>query len=112
MKRIDLDGKVTGVYADYHYVGTGDIGGAVSEESVKLLEATVTKGMASLPTFGGRGGRGARPDRSAGAAAESARSDGRRAGSRGDFRAADQMFKRHQARYDRRGCRNTRAIWN
>ena len=28
MKRIELDGKVTGVYADYHYVGTGDIGGA------------------------------------------------------------------------------------
>jgi alpha-mannosidase len=58
VKRIDLDGKVTGVYADYHYVGTGDIGGAVSETSVKLLEATVTKGMASLPTFAGRGGRG------------------------------------------------------
>src|SRR5580698_11484329 len=28
VKRIDLDGKVTGVFADYHYVGTGDIGGA------------------------------------------------------------------------------------
>jgi alpha-mannosidase len=58
VKRIDIDGKVTGVYADYHYVGTGDIGGAVNEQSVKLLEATVTKGMASLPTPGGRGGRG------------------------------------------------------
>ena len=33
VKRIDLDGKVTGVYADYHYVGTGDIGGAVNEQS-------------------------------------------------------------------------------
>ncbi len=60
VKRIDLDGKVTGVFADYKYVGTGDIGGSVSESSVKLLEATVTKGMASLPTFGGRGGRGGR----------------------------------------------------
>ena len=30
VKRIDLDGKVTGVFADYHYVGTGDIGGARS----------------------------------------------------------------------------------
>ncbi len=30
-KRIDFDGKVTGVYADYHYVGTGDIGGATEE---------------------------------------------------------------------------------
>ena len=29
-----LDGKVTGVYADYHYVGTGDIGGAADEETV------------------------------------------------------------------------------
>jgi alpha-mannosidase len=47
--RIDLDGSVTGVYADYHYIGTGDIGGAVDEESVKLLEATVTKGEATLP---------------------------------------------------------------
>ena len=47
--RINLDGKVTGVYADYHYIGTGDIGGAVDEESVKLLEAMVTKGEAVLP---------------------------------------------------------------
>src|SRR6202140_1050531 len=27
-KRIDIDGSATGVYADYHYIGTGDIGGA------------------------------------------------------------------------------------
>jgi alpha-mannosidase len=47
--RIDLDGKVTGVFADYHYIGTGDTGGAVNEESVRLLEATVTKGEAALP---------------------------------------------------------------
>src|SRR5579859_6036786 len=51
-KRIDLDGSVTGVYADYHYIGTGDIGGAVDEESVKLLEATVTHGEAVLPPSG------------------------------------------------------------
>jgi len=48
-KRIDIDGKVTGVYADYHYIGTGDIGGATNEESVKLLEATVTQGEAVIP---------------------------------------------------------------
>jgi alpha-mannosidase len=48
-KRIDIDGKATGVYADYHYIGTGDIGGAVDEESVRLLEATVTHGEAVLP---------------------------------------------------------------
>jgi len=60
VKRIDLDGKVTGVYADYKYVGTGDIGGAVAEPSVKLLEAIVTKSTTVLPTPG-RGGRGQQP---------------------------------------------------
>ena len=48
-KRIDLDGKVTGVFADYHYVGTGDIGGATQESTVKLLEAIVTKSDTVLP---------------------------------------------------------------
>ncbi len=48
--RINIDGKATGVFADYHYVGTGDIGGATNEESVKLLEAIVTGGEAVLPT--------------------------------------------------------------
>ena len=55
-KRIDLDGKATGVYADYHYIGTGDIGGAVDEESVKLLEATVTQGEAVIPPPGPNAG--------------------------------------------------------
>jgi alpha-mannosidase len=50
VKRIDLDGKVTGLYADYHYVGTGDIGGATEESTVKLLEAIVTKSETVLPT--------------------------------------------------------------
>ncbi len=49
-KRIDLDGQVTGVFADYHYVGTGDIGGATRESSVKLLEAIVTKSETVLPS--------------------------------------------------------------
>jgi alpha-mannosidase len=49
VSRIQLDGEVTGLFADYHYVGTGDIGGAVDEESVKLLEAMVTQGEAQLP---------------------------------------------------------------
>ena len=48
--RIDIDGKATGVFADYHYIGTGDIGGATNEESAKLLEAMVTGGQAILPT--------------------------------------------------------------
>ncbi len=49
-KRIDLDGKVTGVFADYHYVGTGDTGGATQESTVKLLEAIVTKSETVLPS--------------------------------------------------------------
>ncbi|GAC1356156.1 MAG: glycoside hydrolase family 38 C-terminal domain-containing protein [Acidobacteriaceae bacterium] len=49
VQRIDLDGKVTGVFADYHYVGTGDIGGATEEASVKLLEAIVDKAETTLP---------------------------------------------------------------
>jgi alpha-mannosidase len=49
VSRINLDGKVSGVYADYHYIGTGDIGGATDEESVKFLEALATKGSIVLP---------------------------------------------------------------
>lgn len=49
VSRINIDGKVTGVYADYHYVGTGDNGGATDEETVKMLEAIVTKGKIVLP---------------------------------------------------------------
>jgi alpha-mannosidase len=47
--RVDHNGKVSGVYTDYHYFGTGDIGGTPDEESVKRLEAIVTKGSVSLP---------------------------------------------------------------
>jgi alpha-mannosidase len=50
VKRIDLDGKVTGIFADYHYVGTGDIGGATQEATVKLLEAIIDKSETVLPT--------------------------------------------------------------
>jgi alpha-mannosidase len=47
--RVENNGKLTGVYTDYHYYGTGDIGGSPDESSVKLLEATVTHGNAGLP---------------------------------------------------------------
>ncbi len=50
VQRIDLDGKVTGVYADYKYIGTGDFGGATQESTVKLLEAIVTQSNTALPT--------------------------------------------------------------
>jgi alpha-mannosidase len=54
--RIQLNGQVTGVYADYKYVGAGDIGGSVEEYTAKLLEALVTKSETVLPVLGGRGG--------------------------------------------------------
>ncbi|HZU22665.1 MAG TPA: alpha-mannosidase, partial [Terriglobales bacterium] len=48
--RVDYNGKVTGVYADYHYVGIGDTGGSPHESSVEMLEAIVTgKRMPILP---------------------------------------------------------------
>ena len=47
--RLNLDGKVTGVYADYHYVGTGDVGGSPNEFSVKMMEAIESKSVTTLP---------------------------------------------------------------
>jgi alpha-mannosidase len=57
VKRVQLDGDVTGVYADYKYVGTGDTGGAAQEYTARMLEAMVTKSETVLPV-GGRGGGG------------------------------------------------------
>jgi len=50
--RVEQNGKVSGVFTDYHYYGTGDIGGTPDEESVKRLEAIVTKAKANLPPEG------------------------------------------------------------
>lgn len=50
--RVEQNGKVSGLFTDYHYYGTGDVGGAPDEESVKRLEAIVTKGTVSLPPLG------------------------------------------------------------
>ncbi|SPF46091.1 hypothetical protein SBA1_630040 [Candidatus Sulfotelmatobacter kueseliae] len=50
--RVAQNGKVSGVFTDYHYYGTGDIGGTPEEESVKRLEAIVTKATISLPPPG------------------------------------------------------------
>jgi alpha-mannosidase len=47
--RVELNGQVSGVSADYHYYGTGDIGGTPNEDSVKRLEAIISGGEASLP---------------------------------------------------------------
>ena len=62
--RVEQNGKVSGVFTDYHYYGTGDIGGAPHEEYVKHLEAIVTQGMTSLPPQNGFFFRG--PDRTEG----------------------------------------------
>jgi alpha-mannosidase len=47
--RVNLDGKVSGLFADYIYYGTGDIGGCPDPASVKLMEAIVTRSKAVLP---------------------------------------------------------------
>lgn len=49
LKRVELDGKVSGLFADYHYYGTGDTGGAPREFSVKLVDAMASKGLDTLP---------------------------------------------------------------
>jgi alpha-mannosidase len=50
--RVELNGNVSGVFTDYHYYGTGDIGGAPREKDVQRLEAIITRGVASLPQNG------------------------------------------------------------
>lgn len=55
VQRTKINGDLTGIYADYHYYGTGDVGGAPSEGSVKMMEALVTRGRIALPNpFAGR----------------------------------------------------------
>jgi alpha-mannosidase len=56
--RVELNGRISGVFTDYHYYGTGDIGGSPREDSVRRLEAIVTKGTASFPAAEDIGVRG------------------------------------------------------
>jgi alpha-mannosidase len=44
LKRINDNGQKSGVYADYHYYGTGDRGGAASESSVQWIERSLAGG--------------------------------------------------------------------
>jgi len=54
--RIQINGQLTGAFADYMYYGTGDTGGSANESSIKLMEALVTKSRTMLPLPGqGRG---------------------------------------------------------
>src|SRR5215510_14028787 len=48
-RRIQINGNLTGIFADYHYVGTGDVGGSPNESSVKLMQAITTKDKMVLP---------------------------------------------------------------
>ncbi len=48
-QRVQHNGQVSGLFTDYHYYGTGDIGGAPRESSVKLLEAIIDKKPTILP---------------------------------------------------------------
>jgi alpha-mannosidase len=48
-KRVQRNGEVSGVFADYRYYGTGDTGGAPREFSVKMLDAIVSKSMTVIP---------------------------------------------------------------
>ena len=52
-RRVQNNGKATGLLTDYHYYGTGDIGGAPDEDSVRRLEAILTSGNAELPPDNG-----------------------------------------------------------
>lgn len=48
-RRVERNGEVSGLFTDYHYYGTGDIGGSPREPAVKLLEAIITKNETVLP---------------------------------------------------------------
>ena len=50
-RRIQTNGNLTGIFADYHYVGTGDVGGSPNESSVGLMESIINHSTASLPPF-------------------------------------------------------------
>ena len=49
-RRVERNGKVSGLFADYHYYGTGDTGGAPREDSVRMMEAIVTRNSSLMPS--------------------------------------------------------------
>jgi alpha-mannosidase len=42
-RRVERNGKVSGVFTDYHYYGTGDTGGAPREDSVRMMQEIVSR---------------------------------------------------------------------
>jgi alpha-mannosidase len=49
-RRVELNGKVSGLFTDYHYYGTGDTGGAPREDSVRFMEAIASRNPRFVPT--------------------------------------------------------------
>ena len=49
-RRVERNGKVSGLFTDYHYYGTGDTGGSPREDSVRMVEAIVSRNPSFLPT--------------------------------------------------------------
>jgi alpha-mannosidase len=49
-RRVERNGKVSGLFTDYHYYGTGDTGGAPRDDSVRMVEAIVTRNPALMPS--------------------------------------------------------------
>ena len=45
-RRVERNGKAGGLFTDYHYYGTGDTGGSPREDSVRMMEAIVTRNNA------------------------------------------------------------------
>ncbi|HWF88784.1 MAG TPA: glycoside hydrolase family 38 C-terminal domain-containing protein [Pyrinomonadaceae bacterium] len=47
-RRVERNGKASGLFTDYHYYGTGDTGGSPREDSVRMVEAIVTRNNALI----------------------------------------------------------------
>src|ERR1044071_1351390 len=45
-ERVQRNGRASGLFTDYHYYGTGDTGGSPREDSVRMVEAIVTRNNA------------------------------------------------------------------
>ena len=56
-QRAQNNGENSGVFVDYRYYGIGDVGGAPRENSVKLMEAILTKSLTVIPPPRSRGGQ-------------------------------------------------------
>src|SRR4030095_785764 len=48
-RRVELNGKVSGLFTDYHYYGTGDTGGSPREDSVRMVEAIISRNPDVMP---------------------------------------------------------------